>query len=133
VVARWIVNDLPAVLGDRDLAATALSGPALASLAAAVVAGEVTAQAARDVIGELVERGGDPRAIIAERGLARVSDEDALVPLVEGVLDGNPEKVHEYRAGKTALFGFFMGQVVRASRGNADPQVVKRLLAERLG
>jgi aspartyl-tRNA(Asn)/glutamyl-tRNA(Gln) amidotransferase subunit B len=84
------------------------------------------------VFAELVERGGDAGAIIAERGLAQVSDEAALTGVVEEVLAANAGKVDEYRAGKAALFGFFVGQVVRASQGKANPQVVQKLLRERL-
>jgi len=125
-VARWVVNEVPGSPGR-------LTGEALGALVAAVEAGEVAGPAAKDVLSELVERGGDPRAIIAERGLAKVDDESALVPLVEEVMAAHPDKVGAYRDGKAALFGFFMGQVVRASAGKADPQVVKRLLSERLG
>ncbi len=131
-VARWMVNELPAVLGDRDLADTQLAGAGLGVLVAAVDRGEITAAAGKDVLAELVERGGDPAAIIAERGLAQVSDEGAVAAVVDQVLAANPGKVDEYRAGKTALFGFFVGQVVRASQGKANPQVAQRLLAERL-
>ena len=100
---------------------------------AAVDRGEVTGAAGKEVFAELVERGGDPAAIIAERGLAQVSDEGVVAGIVDEVMAANPEKVDQYRAGKTALSGFFVGQVVRASQGKANPQVVQKLLAERLG
>ena len=61
-----------------------------------------------------------------------MSDEGALTALVDEVVTANPDKVAAYRGGKTALFGFFVGQVIRASRGNANPQVVQKLLTERL-
>ena len=79
-----------------------------------------------------MQRGGDPGQIIAERGLAQVSDEGAITAIVDEVLAGNGDKVAAYRGGKTALFGFFVGQVVKASQGKANPQVVQKLLAERL-
>ena len=80
----------------------------------------------------MVEGGGDPRRIIADRGLAQVSDEDALAAIVDEVVTTSPDKAEAYRAGKTALFGFFVGQVMRASQGRANPQVVQRLLTDRL-
>jgi len=132
-VARWIVNELPAALGDRALVETQLTGAGLGALVATVDRGEVTGAAGKEVFAELVERGGDPAAIIAERGLAQVSDEAAVAGVVDQVLAANADKVDQYRAGKTALFGFFVGQVVRASQGKANPQVVQKLLAERLG
>jgi glutaminyl-tRNA synthetase len=132
-VARVIVNELPPALGDRPLDAVAITGPGLAALVAALESGVVTAQAARDVLAEMVDTGGDPDRIITERGLAQVSDEAALATMVDDVLAANPDKVAQYRDGRTALLGFFVGQVIRASNGNANPQVVNRLLAERLG
>ena len=95
-------------------------------------AGTITGPAAKDVFAEMMQRGGDPEEIIAERGLAQLSDEAAIAGLVDEVLAANPDKVAQYRDGKTALSGFFVGQVVRASQGRANPQVVQKLLAERL-
>ncbi|HUR22979.1 MAG TPA: glutamine--tRNA ligase/YqeY domain fusion protein, partial [Acidimicrobiales bacterium] len=127
-VARWMVNELPAVLGDRELAATRLTGASLGALVAAVERSEVSGAAGKEVFAELVDRGGDPAVIIAERGLTQMSDEGAVAEVVDQVLAANAGKVDEYRAGKTALFGFFVGQVVKASQGKANPQVVQKLL-----
>jgi glutaminyl-tRNA synthetase len=132
-VARWIVNELPPALGDRELAGTALTGAGLGALVAAVDGGQITGAAGKEVLAELVERGGDPAAIIADRGLAQLIDEGAVAAVVDQVLAAHPDKVAEYRGGKTALLGFFVGQVVRASQGKANPQVAQKLLAERLG
>ncbi|MGH9227043.1 MAG: glutamine--tRNA ligase/YqeY domain fusion protein [Acidimicrobiales bacterium] len=132
VVARWIVNELPPALGDRDLADTALTGDALGRLVASAEAGAISGPAAKEVFAELVERGGDPDRIIADRGMAQVSDEEVVAGFVDGVLAANPDKVEAYRAGRTQLLGFFVGQTVRASQGKANPQVVQKVLAERL-
>ncbi|MDQ3642756.1 MAG: glutamine--tRNA ligase, partial [Actinomycetota bacterium] len=132
-VARWIVNELPPALGERELADTRLSGPALGTLLSAVDSGEITAQVAKDVFVEMVERGAEPRAIIAERGLAQVNDEDAIAGIVDQVVSANADKADQYRGGKTALFGFFVGQVIKASQGKANPQVVQKLVRDRLG
>ena len=131
-VARWIINELPPALGDRDLGEVPLTGAGLGELVVAVESGSVTGAAAKEVFAEMVERGGDPRRIIAERGLSQVSDEAAIAVLVDDVLAANPDKVDQFRAGKTALTGFFVGQVIRASQGKANPQVVQKLLADRL-
>ena len=132
-VARWIVNELPPALGDRELADTQLTGSGLSALVTAVESGTISAQAAKTVFAEMVERGGEPGRIIAERGLDQVSDEATITGLVDAVVAANPGKAAEYRAGKTALIGFFVGQVVRSSQGRANPQVAQRVLAERLG
>jgi glutaminyl-tRNA synthetase len=131
-VARWIVNELPPALGDRPLADTRLTGTGLSAIVAAVEGGEISAVVAKDVFAEVMDSGADPRQIIADRGLAQVSDEGAIASIVDDVMAGNADKVEQYRAGKTALFGFFVGQTIKRSGGTANPEVVQRVLAERL-
>jgi glutaminyl-tRNA synthetase len=131
-VARLIVNELPPALGDRPLAETPLTGAGLGGLVTELEAGTVTGAVAKEVLTEMVERGGDARQIVADRGLAQVSDEDAIARIADGVLAANPDKAEAYRAGKTALLGFFVGQVMRESKGKANPQVVQKVLADRL-
>jgi glutaminyl-tRNA synthetase len=130
--ARWIINELPRELGDRSLEETPLTGQGLAALLQAVESGEVTGPAAKDVFAEMVTGGGDPLQIIAARGLAQISDEGTIAGIVSEVLQANPDKVDQYRAGKTGLMGFFVGQVVRSTQGKANPQVVQRVLGARL-
>jgi glutaminyl-tRNA synthetase len=132
VAARWIINELPRELGDRSLADTALTGRGLADLIRAVQSGQVTGPAAKDVLAEMARQGGDPGQIIAERGLSQISDEATIAGIVSQVLGANPDKVDQYRAGKTGLMGFFVGQVVRSTQGKANPKVVQRVLDARL-
>jgi glutaminyl-tRNA synthetase len=132
-VARWIINELPRELGERDLADVALTPAALGALVKAVEAGVISSPAGKEVFAVLVDRGGDPDRIIAERGLAQVSDESAIAAMVDEVIAANPDKAEAYRGGNTTLAGFFVGQVIRASQGKANPQVVQKLVAERLG
>ncbi|MDP9073721.1 MAG: glutamine--tRNA ligase/YqeY domain fusion protein [Actinomycetota bacterium] len=131
-VARWMINDLPRELGDRLLDETPLTGRGLGALVRAAASGEITGAAAKEVFKEMLQRGGDPAQIIAERGLAQISDEAAVAGIVDVVLAANQDKVEQYRNGKTGLLGFFVGQVVRSSQGNANPGVVRRLLGARL-
>ncbi|HXW82142.1 MAG TPA: hypothetical protein VEJ84_21775, partial [Acidimicrobiales bacterium] len=132
-VARWIINELPRELADRPLDETKLTGKGLGTLVLAVESGEISGTAAKDIFAELVQQGGDPRQIIEEQGLAQVSDEGAIAAIVGEVLAANADKVDLYRAGKTGLLGFFVGQVLRSSQGKANPVVVQRLLEARLG
>ena len=81
----------------------------------------------------MVSEGGDPGAIVAERGLEQVTDTSTIEPVVEQVIDANPDKAEEYRAGRTGLAGFFVGQVMRATGGTADPELVQKLVREKLG
>jgi len=132
-VARWIINEVPRELGERELSDVPMTPAALGSLVSAVESGAISGPAGKEVFAVLMDQGGDPTEIIAERGLAQVSDEGAIAALVDEVIAANPDKAEAYRAGKTALAGFFVGQVVRASQGKANPQVVQKVVAERLG
>jgi Asp-tRNA(Asn)/Glu-tRNA(Gln) amidotransferase B subunit len=75
----------------------------------------------------------DPAAYVAAHGLGVVADDDALAPIVDAVLAENADKAAQYRAGRTGLFGMFVGQVMKRTGGRADPQRVNALLADRLG
>jgi glutaminyl-tRNA synthetase len=135
-VAAWVVNDLQRERKERGLADPAelpVDPAGVAELAALVDSGTLTATAAREVFAELAARGGSAREIVERRGLERVADRDALAALTDRVLAENPEEAERYRAGKTSLLGFFIGRVMEASGGIADPKVVRELLRERLG
>ena len=75
----------------------------------------------------------DPRQIVASQGLAQMSDAGELASLVEGIVAANGEKVKEYQQGKEKLFGFFVGQVMKQTKGQANPQMVNQLLKEKIG
>ncbi len=94
--------------------------------------GTLSTGIAREVFAEMVESGGAPSEIVERRGLRQISDDDALTPIVRSVVEGHPDEVRRYREGKTALLGFFVGQVMRGSRGKANPERVRALLAEAL-
>jgi glutaminyl-tRNA synthetase len=81
----------------------------------------------------MVKNGGEPRDLVASLGLQQVSDPGALAPLVDQVIAANAAKADEYRAGKTGLLGFFVGNVMRQSGGKANPELVSNLVRERLG
>jgi glutaminyl-tRNA synthetase len=132
-VAAWVVNELPREARGRALTELPFSPRDLGRLVALVDAGVVSRLAAKGVLAEMAERGGDPEAIIDRLGLRQVGDRSALGAHLDAVLDAWPVKVQEYRTGKKGLLGFFVGQVVRASGGSADPKVVKTMLEERLG
>jgi Asp-tRNA(Asn)/Glu-tRNA(Gln) amidotransferase B subunit len=131
--AAWVINELPREARGRELADLPFGPGELARLVALVDRGVVSRLAAKGVLGEMAERGGDPEAIVERLGLRQVGDRGALSGHVDTVLAEWPGKVDEYRGGKKGLLGFFVGQVVRASGGGADPKVVKEILEERLG
>ncbi len=131
-IANWAVNELRGLIGDRDLATLPIEGKALASLVALVERDAITAAAAKDVLAELIEQGGDPAAIVERRGLAKVDDTSALLPWVQAAIAENAAQADAYRSGKHALLGFFVGQVMKRSGGKADPKQVRALLQEQL-
>ena len=131
-LARWLINEVPREVGDRDLGETKLSPAALATLVGLVDDGSISAAAGKEVLATLVADGGDPAAIVATRGLAQVVSADELDATVADVLTKHSGKVAEYRAGKTTLLGFFVGQVMKASGGKARPAAVNELVARAL-
>jgi Asp-tRNA(Asn)/Glu-tRNA(Gln) amidotransferase B subunit len=131
--ANWIVNELPRELRGRTIADLPFGGRELGELVRLVEDGVVSSTGAREVLAELTAQGGSPTAIVDARGLRQVSDEQALWPVVEAVLEESPAKVDQYRAGRTGLLGFFVGQVMRKTAGKANPEVVSRLVKNRLG
>lgn len=130
-VANWIVNEMPR--DAREQAATLpVSGRAVGELVDLVETGRVSSSAGREVMAELLESGGSPAAIVERRGLGQLNDEAALRILAAEVIAGSAAKVDEYRAGRTGLLGFFIGQVMARSGGRANPGIVRRLVQEQL-
>jgi aspartyl-tRNA(Asn)/glutamyl-tRNA(Gln) amidotransferase subunit B len=84
------------------------------------------------VFEKLYETGDDPETIISQENLQQISDEDQLTTIVHRVLESNPEKVEAYRAGKEGLLGFFMGQVMKETSGQANPEMVSQMLENKL-
>ena len=131
--ARLLINDLPRALGDRQIASLSVGGAELGELVRLVADGAVSGPAAKEVLAALVTEGGKPAEIVARLGLDRKTDAGALEALVDAALAENPDKVAAFRAGKTGLLGFFVGAVVKAAGGRANPAQVKALVAARLG
>ncbi|MDD2450683.1 MAG: Asp-tRNA(Asn)/Glu-tRNA(Gln) amidotransferase subunit GatB [Sulfurovum sp.] len=106
----------------------------LGTLVSRIADDTVSGKGAKDVLDYMMEHDSrDVDAIIDELGLAQVSDDGAILAIIDGILAANPEKVAEYRSGKEKLFGFFVGQTMKASKGSANPAKVNELLKERLG
>ena len=131
-VANWIVNELLRELKDRSVADLPIGGAQLGELVSLINAGTISGTIAKDVFAKMLTTGERPRDIVAAKGLEQLTDSSDLAPLVDRVLGDHGDKVAQYRAGKTALIGFFIGQVMGASRGRANPQLVRELLTERL-
>ncbi len=134
-VSNWIMTEVLRVLTERDttLAALPLTAPALAALVGLVDAGTINMTGAKTVFEVLVDSGGDPATIVKDRGLAQVSDTGVIETLVDKAIASNPQSVEDYRSGKKAALQFLVGQVMRESRGKANPPMVAQMLTGKLG
>jgi glutaminyl-tRNA synthetase len=131
--SSWMIHELPREMGGRALDALPFGGHALGELVVMVEDGTLSTSAARQVLAAMAEAGGDPAALVESLGLRQVSDEATLAPVVDEVIAANAAKADEYRAGKIGLLGFFVGQVMRKTSGKANPELVNRLVSDRLG
>ncbi|MEE8117696.1 MAG: glutamine--tRNA ligase/YqeY domain fusion protein [Gemmatimonadales bacterium] len=131
-VASWVVNDVRREAKRRAVERLPFDGAQLGRLVALIDSGTIHRAQAKVVLGEMFERGGDPDEIVRKRGLEQLADADALTPMIERVLAEYPEKVEQYRSGRTGLLGFFVGQVMKLSRGKANPKVVEGIVRHEL-
>jgi Asp-tRNA(Asn)/Glu-tRNA(Gln) amidotransferase B subunit len=133
LVAVWVVNELlPLISGDEVLGRLKFGPKAFADLLLLVASEEISTAAAREVLAEMLEKGGDPITIVDEKGLRTISDVGALDTIIKQVLIDNPTELSAYREGKTSLLGFFIGQTMKASGGSADAKLVRELLQKHL-
>ncbi len=131
-VAGWVTNELVRESRGQPVDSLPITGATVGALVGLVESGTLSRPAAKRVLAELVESGGDPREIVQRDGLEQVSDVKALEPIVQRVLDSNSQKVSAYRSGRAGLLGFFVGQVMRETGGKANPEVVSELLRKAL-
>ncbi|MDT5261007.1 MAG: aspartyl-tRNA(Asn)/glutamyl-tRNA(Gln) amidotransferase subunit [Acidobacteriota bacterium] len=132
--SNWLKGELLRELDAAGLAADAspVSPEELGALVRAVEEGRISGKQGKDVLAEMFKTGKGAGAVIDERGLVQLSDTGEIEKLVRDVLASNPQQLEQYRAGKETLFGFFVGQVLKASKGKANPKVVNELLKEKL-
>ncbi len=135
LAANWVMTELFGRLNHDGVpvADSPVGAGALGALIDLIVDGTISGRIAKDVFAEMFATGLEAAAIVEERGLRQVTDTARIEALVDDVLARHPDQVDSYRAGKTKLLGFFMGEVMKASRGRANPQAVNRFLRDRLG
>jgi aspartyl-tRNA(Asn)/glutamyl-tRNA(Gln) amidotransferase subunit B len=109
-----------------------VSPEALGGLVGLIEDGTISGKIAKDVFADMFETGKDAATIVEEKGLKQVSDSGAIEAMIDEVIAANGDKVEEYRGGKDKLFGFFVGQVMKASKGQANPGMVNQLLRAKL-
>ena len=133
--ANWLISDLFGALNrlGKTIEQSPVSPTHGAELLALVANGTLSGTLAKQVFEIMIESGEDPGSIVAARGLQQTSDTGAIEAAIADVMTSHPDKVAEYRGGKDKLFGFFVGQVMKAMAGKANPQVVNELLKKALG
>ncbi len=133
-VSNWIMTDVLRVLSEtgRRVSDLPLTADALGGLTKLVEDGAVNMTGAKKIFSVLVEEGGTPSKVLDDLGLAQVSDTEALERMVDEAIAANPKSVADYRSGKAAAAQFLMGQVMRLSRGKANPPIVLEMLKQKL-
>jgi aspartyl-tRNA(Asn)/glutamyl-tRNA(Gln) amidotransferase subunit B len=132
--ANWVTGDLFAALNrlGTDIEHSPVSPERLGALIDLVARGTISGRIAKEVFAEMAETGADPAAIVETKGLRQVTDAGAIAAAIDGVLAAEAGKVAEYRAGRERLYGYFVGQVMRATKGKANPALVNQLLKQKL-
>ena len=130
MIANWLLNDLLGLLNERQIPIeeSPVSPDGLAELVKLIKEGVISTKIGKEVIKEMVETGKKPSQIVEEKGLRQITDEDQIRKVVEEVLSRFPEEVERYRKGETKLLGFFVGQVMRETRGKANPRLVNEII-----
>jgi aspartyl-tRNA(Asn)/glutamyl-tRNA(Gln) amidotransferase subunit B len=109
-----------------------VSAEQLGALIDLITDGTISGRLAKDVFAEMVSSGADPVAIVEAKGLRQVTDSSTIEAAIDAVLTAQAEKVAEYRAGRDKLYGFFVGRIMRATQGKANPALVNQLLKKKL-
>lgn len=135
LVANWLVGDISGYLNAEklDLSSIKLAPKGLVELVELLEANTIGSSVAKKLLPELLEDGGSPKAMVEERGLAQINDTAALEAMVDEVIANNPKQVAQYQGGKGQLIGFFVGQIMKASKGSANPAVIQEILKAKLG
>lgn len=133
--ANWVTQDIAAYLNsnvDLDITKIALKPEMLAELINLIEKGTISGKIAKDILPELLTKGGSPKELVESKGLIQISDPKEIEKIIEQVLAANPDKLEQYYAGKTKLKGFFVGQIMKESGGKADPKLANQILSKKL-
>lgn len=131
-VANWIMTELLRELKAEDISSCKVKPNQLGTLMKMVEDGKISGKIAKTVFAEMFETGKDAEQIVKEKNLAQVSDEGELLALVKEIINENQAQAEEFRAGKTKLMGFFVGQLMQRTKGKANPQLANKLFSQEL-
>lgn len=135
LAANWVINELLGALNkdEKKLSQSPISAEQLGGLIKLISNNTISGKIAKDVFAEMYKTGQDADKIVEAKGLKQVTDTGAIEAIIDQVIADNPDNVEKYRGGKDKLFGFFVGQVMKASQGKANPAIVNELLKKKLG
>lgn len=131
-VSNWMMGDVLRLLNEKELTEIPFGPEKLADLIGLIEKATISNNAAKKVLAQMFTEDAEPMALVEKLGLAQVSDEGELLKMIEEVLKENPQSVADFKAGKNKAMGFLMGQIMKASKGKANPQMINKLLGEAL-
>lgn len=134
LASNYLMVDVNAYLNkvQKELSETALTAEGLAGMIKLISDGTISSKIAKKVFAELIEHGGDAEKIVKEKGLVQVSDSGQLLAWVNEALDNNPKSIEDYKNGRDRAIGFLVGQIMKASKGQANPQMINKMLLEEI-
>jgi aspartyl-tRNA(Asn)/glutamyl-tRNA(Gln) amidotransferase subunit B len=135
LAANWVLSELLYLLKEANLEITQspISATELADLLNVIIKGSVSGKMGKDILVQMFATGKTASQVISEQSLEQINDTDRIARTVREIMAANPKQVEQYRKGKTATFGWFVGQVMKATRGQANPQLVQEVLKNELG
>ncbi|MGQ9631903.1 MAG: Asp-tRNA(Asn)/Glu-tRNA(Gln) amidotransferase subunit GatB [bacterium] len=134
-VANWVMGDLSALLKahDQDITQTKVSPQHLTNMLKMIEDGTISGTIAKEVLADIFETGDPPERIVEKKGLVQISDEDELGSIIDKVIARNEKIVSDFKGGKDKALGALIGQVMKATKGKANPQLVNKIIREKLG
>ncbi|AME09812.1 glutamyl-tRNA amidotransferase [Gemella sp. oral taxon 928] len=134
LASNYLMVDVNAYLNrvQKELKETSLTAEGLAGMINLITDGTISSKIAKKVFAELIEHGGDAKQIVKEKGLVQVSDTGKLMAWVNEALDNNPQSIEDYKNGRDRAIGFLVGQIMKASKGQANPQMINKMLLEEI-
>ncbi|PGT82464.1 MULTISPECIES: Asp-tRNA(Asn)/Glu-tRNA(Gln) amidotransferase subunit GatB [Bacillaceae] len=132
--SNWVMGEVSAYLNaeGKELNDVALTPEGLAGMIKLIENGTISSKIAKQVFKELIENGGDPEQIVKDKGLVQISDDETLRKFVNEAIDANPQSVDDFKNGKQKAIGFLVGQIMKATKGQANPPMVNKLLMEEI-
>lgn len=132
--SNWVMGDVSGYLNSegKELHEVPLTPEGLAGMIKLIANGTISSKIAKTVFKELIENGGDAEVIVKEKGLVQISDEGELTKIINEIIDANPKPLEDFKGGNDKAKGFFVGQIMKATKGQANPPLVNKLLVEEL-